>query len=228
LDPASALGAPLHLARLRGGRLEAMPPTYISTLFDQYAPRFDAHLVGALNYRGPEIIIAALDQFHPGRRFGRALDLGCGTGLMAKVLGARAESIDGIDLSPRMIDEARQSSLYDDLQVTSLADFLNEPGCGPYDLVLAADVFVYVGALTPLLNYVAEVLAPGGMLAFTLQSSGGADFDLGADMRFSHAPAYVRRALDAAGMAPVVMEPRSSRRERGTDVPGLVVVATKS
>ena len=39
-----------------------------------------------------------------------------------------------------------------------------------YDLVLAADVFVYVNDLAAVLADVARVLAPRGMLAFTVET----------------------------------------------------------
>lgn len=43
-------------------------------------------------------------------RFGRALEIGCGTGSFARLLAARAESVLAIDLSPQMIRLARERS----------------------------------------------------------------------------------------------------------------------
>ena len=75
-DAGDRQGAGPRLARLEGRPVAVLPPAYIARLFDDYAPRFDSHLVGALDYRGPELLLAALDAVAPGRRFRQALDLG--------------------------------------------------------------------------------------------------------------------------------------------------------
>ena len=84
LDPGGSLGADLHLSRLSGLTPDTMADAYVRTLFDQYAPRFEQHLVEELDYRGPALLIAALDRVAPNRNFAGALDLGCGTGLMGR------------------------------------------------------------------------------------------------------------------------------------------------
>ena len=53
LDPEGSLGASLHVSRLCGEAPATMPDAYVRALFDDYAPRFDAHLIGKLRYRGP-------------------------------------------------------------------------------------------------------------------------------------------------------------------------------
>ncbi|MGY3253931.1 putative TPR repeat methyltransferase [Thermostichus sp. MS-CIW-19] len=59
------------------------PPEWVRRLFDEYAPRFEQHLLEKLNYQGPQAvrqgILAAAGGASPW--FERALDLGCGTGL---------------------------------------------------------------------------------------------------------------------------------------------------
>ena len=37
-----------------------MPQAYVQALFDQYAPRFEASLVGDLGYRGPALLFKAV------------------------------------------------------------------------------------------------------------------------------------------------------------------------
>ncbi len=233
LDPGDILGAGLHLSRLSGFTPEAMAEGYVRALFDQYAPRFERHLVEDLGYRGPALLVSALDRVAPGRRFSRTLDLGCGTGLMGRALASRSERIDGVDLSPAMVEQARRSQLYAELSVSSLDTALAIGPGAAYDLVTAADVLVYIGDLAPLLAGVYRKLRPGGLLAFTAQTVAardGADstpFALGRDLRFGHSPDYVASTLSSIGFCIMLLEPASTRREKSVPVAGLVVVASK-
>ena len=61
LDPDDELGARIDLARL--GALdadEAISDGYVRALFDTYAEGFEAHLTGALAYRGPALLKSAI------------------------------------------------------------------------------------------------------------------------------------------------------------------------
>src|ERR1700692_1942767 len=49
-DPGDRHGAGLRLMRLGAEQVAAMPSAYVQVLFDQYAPRFEAALVGDLAY----------------------------------------------------------------------------------------------------------------------------------------------------------------------------------
>ena len=233
LDPDEVLGAGLHLSRLSEVTPDAMAEGYVRALFDQYAPRFERHLVEDLGYRGPALLISALDRVAPGRTFARTLDLGCGTGLMGRALANRSTRIDGVDLSPAMVEQARRSHLYAELSVCSLETALAIGSGAAYDLVTAADVLVYIGDLAPLLAGVYRTLRPGGLLAFTAQTvaagdgAGSTSFALGRDLRFGHSPDYVASTLSSMGFNIMLLEPASTRRENSVPVAGLVVVASK-
>ena len=228
LDPSGRLGAGLHVTRLGGQTPSAMPGAYVEALFDDYAPRFERHLVEDLGYRGPRLLVEALEAAAPGRTFGRALDLGCGTGLMGRALAGRAAQIDGVDLSPRMVEAARASGIYAQLVVGPLDTALHTAAPASYDLVLAADVLGYLGELGPLMRGVARVLVPGGLFGFTAQcltSQEAGGFSLGADMRFAHSGAYLEAACGAVGLALLQTDEATIRTERGLAASGLVVVA---
>jgi predicted TPR repeat methyltransferase len=92
-----------------------------------------------------------------------------------------------------------------------------------YHLVLAADVFVYLDDLAPVLNAVAQVL--GGILAFSVETHGGHGVVLQDTLRYAHDVAHVRGALAAAGLKLISLDPTSTRTEKGIAVPGLVVLA---
>ena len=128
LDPADAQGAAARLALIgRADAPGALPEAYVARLFDDYAPRFEAHLVTNLGYRGPALIIDALDAIAPGRRFASAVDLGSGAGLMGEALRDRIDHLTGVDLSPAMIAKARERGIYDRLAVGEAAAMLRTP-----------------------------------------------------------------------------------------------------
>lgn len=238
LDPNDHVGARIDLARIG-----ALPPeqatseTFSGALFDAYAERFDSHLVETLQYRAPALLKDALARHcaKAGRpfRFGTVLDLGCGTGLMGEAIRAEAELLAGCDVSPRMIAKAQAKRradggpLYDKLATAGLIAFLASRPDACADLVIAADVFVYLGDLAPSFHQSARVLKPGGVLAFTVQSHDGEGISVGQDRRFAHAESWLRAGLGAAGLQPVLVEAQSTRIDRGKPVPGLIVLAER-
>ena len=229
LEPDDALGAGIDLAQL--GVLpeaEAISTPYVRALFDEYAPRFDRHLLRSLNYRAPNLLRDALRRacsrrFRPFR-FGRVLDLGCGTGLLARALADVSDMIEGVDLSGRMLAAARKTKLYASLTEGDLLSFLSAREAGSADLVAAADVLVYVADLRPIHAEARRVLGRDGLFAYTVQSHDGSGFRLGADGRFAHAEPHLRVLAAEAGFEVVSCEAVSTRQDRGEDVPGLLLV----
>lgn len=230
LDPDDALGARLRLAQLGEGNANgAISPAYIRALFDGYAPRFERHLVGDLNYRGPAILRAALDARPDAPTyFADAIDLGCGTGLMAQAMAGRVGHLTGVDLSPAMLALAERSRRYQRLVEAELTAFLVREPPHSADLVLAADVFIYLGDLGPVLAGIARLLRPEGLAAFTVQGHDGEGVILGPDARYAHADAHVRTAAASAGFACLSLDEAAVRRERGIDVPGRVVILQRA
>lgn len=206
-------------------------PAYVRALFDRYAERFDADLVTRLAYTGPEQLYGALlrSAAVAGRpaRWERALDLGCGTGLMAVPLRPLVGTLAGVDLAPRMVDKARARGLYDSLGVGDVTTALDaEPEA--WDLLTAADVLVYLGDLFPVMAAAARALRPGGWFAATMERLDAEDgFVLGPTRRYAHSDAHLRAAAGAAGLALRLLEPCSSRQERRQPVPGSVFVVEK-
>jgi predicted TPR repeat methyltransferase len=231
-DPEDRHGASLHLMLLGAQELSAMPQAYVRALFDQYAPKFETALVDDLGYRGPALLFkAVLATRHAIRKpafFRRAIDLGCGTGLAATAFAKEADHFIGIDLSPRMIEQARATGLYAQLEVADMAQGLREKPDASADLVLAADAMVYLSDLTPLLREVKRVLVSGGLLAFTVETHGGDGVILGEGLRYAHSAGYVRASISDAGLALSRCEDLSARNEDNAPVPGLVVVAEKT
>jgi predicted TPR repeat methyltransferase len=224
-DPADAHGAMARLALIgRAKAPRALPQAHVRRLFDDYAPRFEAHLTGTLGYRAPALIAEALDVAAPGRRFASALDIGCGTGLMGPALRARVDRLTGVDLSAGMIAKAREHGLYDALIVGDATALMMREAPAAFDLVVGADALVYIGDLGPLFAAVAGALAAQGLLAFSIETGEGDGFALGASMRFAHSRPYLEATTRDAGLSPLLMRPASTRREGGRDAPGLICV----
>jgi predicted TPR repeat methyltransferase len=231
-DPDDRHGAGLRLMRLGAEPVAAMTQGYVQVLFDQYAPRFESALVDDLGYRGPELLFRAVLSVRAAARkpafFKRAIDLGCGTGLAATAFARAVDHFIGIDLSPRMIERARLTGYYAELEVADMLQGLRTKPDASADLILAADAMVYVADLASVLAEAKRVLAAGSLLAFTTETHAGEGVIIGKGLRYAHAPAYVRAAVEAAGLKLCLLEDRSARNEDNIPVPGLVAVASKT
>jgi predicted TPR repeat methyltransferase len=231
-DPEDRQGALLGLVRLRAAEASGMPAAYVRTLFDQYAPQFDESLLQGLSYSGPAQLLEAVEAAAGGRRFHALLDLGCGTGLGAAAFRDKADRLVGVDLSPRMVEQARQKQIYDRLAVGDLLEFLvREKAEGEeYDLILAADVFAYFPDVAPIAAAAAAVLAQSGVFAFSVErhDSDANATELGEGLRYAHSATHVRAALEKADLTVARLNSASTRSEKGFPVPGLIAVASKT
>lgn len=225
-------GAGLRLMRLGVENLSAMPQGYVRALFDQYAPRFEKTLVNDLDYCGPELLLkAVLAARHAARlpaHFKRVIDLGCGTGLVARAFTSLGDEFVGVDLSSRMIERARSTGLYVQLDVADMLQGLRDESDGSASLILAADAFVYVPELEDLLREAERVLKPQGLLAFTVETHAGEGVTLGQGLRYAHTAEYLRGAIAGSGLTLCAITFAPARTEGGEPVPGLVVTVSKT
>ena len=107
--------------------------------------------------------------FHPWilrqvpRRFNCALDVGCGSGDLARLLATRANQVHGIDSDERIIGKAREST-DPGLPVTfAVADGRSYDRGGPYDVITCVAVLHHL-PLAGALGHFRRQLAPGGTL----------------------------------------------------------------
>ena len=214
------------------GAEERASDAYVRQVFDLFAGEFDSKLT-ELGYRAPALLaeaVAAEGQSPDGSRpvLDAVLDAGCGTGLCAPFLRPHARRLVGVDLSPGMLERARERGLYDGLEETELGAFLSaHPGA--FDLIVAADVLCYFGALETVLEGAAASLRPGGRLAFTVERLDTEDvpYRVNPHGRYAHAEGHVRASLDGAGLTVIRFDRDILRFESGEPVEGLVVVAAR-
>ena len=213
---AEALATYRRLARVAPGRPdiehmiaalsgEARPTRasddYVRQEFDAFADRFDETLTNWLEYRAPQLVADAVRAaLGPDTTTAATIDLGCGTGLAAPLLRPLTRRLEGVDLSPRMLDKARARGGYDALHEGEIGKFLAARR-GQYTLAVACDVFCYFGELAPAFAVVAAALKPGGIFAFTVERHAGDGVVLGASGRYAHADRFVRAAALSAGFA---------------------------
>ena len=214
-----------YLASVSGDAAPATAPVhYVEPFFDEYAQTFDDHLVGTLHYRAPERLVTSIAAHGP-RRHRSALDLGCGTGLVGVLLRATVERLAGVDLSARMLERAQVRGVYDLLLQGDIAAHL-EATAERHDLVVAADVFIYVGDLEPIFRGVARVLEPDGRFAFTVEAAaeGVERYSLNPSLRYAHAPGYLDSLAAAHGFAVEHCARAPLREEQERPVEGWYVV----
>ncbi len=199
----------------------ASPRVYVEALFDAYASQFEEHVVEALHYRAPEVLTQALPDLHAGR-FRSALDLGCGTGLCGLRVKLLADRLVGVDLSSQMIEQARAHGVYDQLVHADITEHLRH--CGErHDLVLAADVFIYIGDLSPIFAAVSEVMWPGGVFCFSTEAASrqARGFELLPSLRYAHAESYLRELAAQHGFEVVKLSREAIREDQRQAIEGV-------
>lgn len=209
-----------YLASVRDGDTPTTPPRrYVEALFDDYAADFQSHVVEKLNYRGFEVLLKPL--LDTGKRYRQVLDLGCGTGLCGALIAPQADTIDGVDVSKAMLEQARKLGVYRELIHADLGEFLAATALR-VDLILAADVFIYVGDLATIFRSVRRILEPGGCLAFTVElAKEGRDIQLLPSLRYAHSEAYIRRLAGEARFTSVRISEAPIRHDQTTPIMGL-------
>jgi len=195
LDPTNAQACHL-LSSLTGETYEGSPENYAKILFDGYASSFDHSLAKVLECKIPQLLKEMLDEsIKSGCKFDTTLDLGCGTGLSGAEFRSVTGELIGIDISEKMIAQARLKHLYDDLHVSNITDYLRSVTERKFDLFVSADVFVYVGDLSEIFQLIASLCNPGAYFLFsveTLIDDDNSDYLLRETGRYAHSMEYIK------------------------------------
>ncbi|MGB8816616.1 MAG: methyltransferase domain-containing protein [Rhizobiaceae bacterium] len=228
LAPADRFGARLKLSLLEGQSIPDMAQTaYVEALFDDYADRFDHALLQKLDYRVPSLLAAMISVHCGDRIFSHAIDLGCGTGLMAQALTRQPTEMTGIDLSAAMLERARAKGLYKSLIKADLVEGMMQLGTA--DLILAADVLMYLPSLDTVFDQVAVQLKPGGLFAFSVERLEGQErFCLRPSLRHAHSEPYIRSLLAGRGLSLVDTRIEIIRRDGIEAITGQLYLAAKT
>lgn len=161
------------------------------------------------------------------------LDLGCGTGLCGQRFKPFARSLDGIDLSPKMLEIARNLDIYNQLYSDDVLTYLTKAQSNTYDLVTSAGVFVYLNELQTVFTSCFSILWPGGLLVFTIDRHDEIIADVmprpRSDLMFTYSQTYVERSLHSAGFHLIAMEKIDDRLnwQDQAPVPAFAVLAMR-
>ena len=178
------------LDALTGQQISSPPNKYVEDLFDNYASKFDNSLITKLKYKVPKLIANLLLQYQTGSSLGSIMDLGCGTGLAGVSLKNICKSIQGIDLSKKMLTKAKQKNVYDKLNHIGVVEYLSEAPLD-FDLFVSADVFVYVGELSEIFRLIKSRNKRSGLFTFTTEHTEKNGFFLETSGRYSHSKGYI-------------------------------------
>jgi predicted TPR repeat methyltransferase len=219
-----------HMLAACSGR--DVPPrasdAFIERTFDSFAATFDSKLA-SLSYRAPALVTEMLKRSVAPSKSLDILDAGCGTGLCGALIAPYARRLVGVDLSERMLAEARNRNVYDELLRCELSAYLAD--CTEmFDVIVSADTLVYFGTLRAVVAASASALRRGGRLIFTVEELVGAERDaaysLGTSGRYRHTREYVEAVLAGSTVSPEIVS-AELRLEAGEPVAGLVVQGTK-
>ncbi len=143
----------------------------------------------------------------------RALDVGCGAGLLTEPLARLGAQVTGLDAAPELIDAAREHAAGQGLEVDYRAAAVEDVE-GQYDLVTSLEVIEHVADPQAFVGALAKRLAPGGLmilstpnrtawsrlLTITLAEGTGRIPKGTHDFRKFIAPDQMRGLLEAAGL----------------------------
>ena len=230
--------------------------TYAQSLFDSYAAIFDQSLKD-LNYQVPKLIHSYLATWFRNEKIKKkefqVLELGAGTGLVCPLIrqalsnsnsNSNQRNISPIvtitanDISSKMLARA-PVGCYNDTIASDMRQLIcdwttNNDGDRKekqLNIVVASDVFVYVGKLD-FLSDLENLLDPGGIVIFTIEllvineQQLQQEFLLADTGRYKHSQQYITRVAKDAGLQIKYMVEIMPRLNRGKEVKGMLVVLT--
>jgi predicted TPR repeat methyltransferase len=200
---------------------------YLEMQFDNTAEDFDSKMIMGLAYCIPEMTERALMDLAIPADSLAVLDAGCGTGLCGPHLAPYSRQLTGVDLSGKSLALAAEKDVYDELVKAEIVAYLKSKVL-TFDLIVAADTFIYFGNLDAFLQAAANALEGAGLLIASIEEClSGAEFILNPSGRYSHSRAYLEKSFTAAGFELLSVAAVDIRLELGKAASGLFLVAKK-
>ncbi len=193
------------------------------SLFENYADHYDQHMLEALHYEAPKLLRSTIDKIVPNTKL-TILDLGCGTGLTGMEFRDLATRLVGVDVSPKMLSVAESKHIYDQLIEANInqLDNISEK----FDLIVAADVFVYLGDLYSVFNCCHFLLKKECYFAFTVEALEDESINilLQKTGRFAHSKRYLEDLAKQFNFKICIIEKITLRKQDNSSILGYIIV----
>lgn len=145
-------------------------PDNARAFYDSWASSYDTEIIDA-GYVTPARCASALAA-HIDDRTVPILDFGCGTGLSGQAFQeAGFTQVDGVDLSPAMLEQARAKNVYRNLSLIEA----NATPAGKYSVISAVGVISLGAAPSTTIDVLMHALPKGGKLVFSFNDHALAD-----------------------------------------------------
>jgi len=207
------------LAALSGETTATAPRDYVERLFDNYAAKFESSLVDNLEYEIPRVIAEMIIKDSKFDLLGTITDLGCGTGLFGAEIKQFCKHLEGIDLSKKMLDEAKKKNIYNKLINQDILTYLSNASLN-FDYFVSTDVFVYIGDLSDVFRLIKSRNKTGGKLAFSTEDYDGDGFFLEQSGRYSHSKKYIESLCKKFSYKLLHFETQNLRKEKNKKISG--------
>jgi predicted TPR repeat methyltransferase len=228
-DPGDFLGARMILAHMnQADTPERASEAQLVAIYKSRAEVWDANTGSYFAYA----LVAGAFNDHTTGAAPDVLDIGCGTGMVGAQVRARAGRLVGVDLSPAMLEKAREKQIYDRLEVGDIISFMSAHP-GSYDGIVGAAILIHFGDLTPIFRPAHACLRAQGLFVFSVFSNGDdeREFSVNAHKKlaqsgcFRHSAGYIERLAKECGFSVVMLNKIIHERYPNSgEIPGLLAV----
>ena len=216
------MGVGLYLAQLDSSTVpERSPDSYLNRIYYTRASFWDQTPTSERPYRGATMVANALERLNDARELD-ILDAGCGTGLVGDLIRDRARRLDGVDLSPHMLEKATAKGIYDKLAQGDLVTYM-QSSRGAYDVITSAATLIHFGDLRPVFSAAACALKKHGLFIFTLFPHAGSGVIVNSYSCYSHSLDYIAQGASDAGFAVELAEQDVHEYNSGNPVNGWII-----
>ena len=237
LDPTNPTAQHM-LQTIEGRERINVAADYATQHFTPYTHQMENALKGRLDFRTPEKLRRLVGEFLQKQwelsgielpvKDLDIMDLGCGDGINGTLYRGISRNLVGCDLSPQLLKVAQEKGIYDSLENQGAVNYLRRNNA-LYDVIIASDILIYVGALEGIFAGAAQRIQPAGLFAFTIEKQTGRDYTIGDNGRFTHNPAYILKLSAQNAFTPLIQHDTILRKnEQGYDAEGSLFVIQKN
>ena len=132
-------------------------------------------------------------------------------------------TIDWCRYFKKMLLEAKKKNIYNNLLNVDIITFLENERLN-YNLLIFADVFIYVGELDKIFQLIKSKSNVAGSLVFTIELNENKDFFLEKSGRFSHSQMYIEKLASLNNFNIIHFQLIKLRKELNEFIKGAIVI----